>query len=108
MCLNNMGVILSDEGDFEGSEAIYRRVLKGKEKALGPQHPDTLGTLQNLALVLDKTGKLEPAAKAFKSVFDGWLKVYGRSHKMTLRVLGHLTRVLAKKRGLFESLSFTC
>jgi len=35
--------------------------LEGRESQLGPQHPQTLTSVNNLALVLEKQGKLEEA-----------------------------------------------
>ena len=41
--------ILYDQGQYSDSESILRKVLKERERALGPEHPDTLLTRHNLA-----------------------------------------------------------
>ena len=49
------------KGDLAGAEPLFRRVLEGHERALGPAHPYTLTSLNNLAGLLDKTGRTEEA-----------------------------------------------
>ena len=36
-------------GDYAKAEPLYQRALKIREKALGPDHPDTATALNNLA-----------------------------------------------------------
>ena len=36
-------------GDYAKAEPLYRRALAIREKALGPEHPDTATSLNNLA-----------------------------------------------------------
>ena len=43
------------------AEGLHRRALEGGESQLGPQHPDTLVSVNNLAMLLEKQGKLEEA-----------------------------------------------
>src|SRR5262249_17977601 len=47
--LNNWGLSLALAGDYAGAEPLYRRSLDIREKALGPDHPDTANSLNNLA-----------------------------------------------------------
>ncbi len=42
---------------------MHRQALVLKEKVLGPEHPDTLTSLNNLGAVLDRQGKYEEAEK---------------------------------------------
>ena len=39
--LNNLALLLMDQGDFAGARPLYERALAICEKALGPEHPDT-------------------------------------------------------------------
>lgn len=41
---------LSAQGDLSGARERYERALAAYERILGPEHPDTLRTLQNLAV----------------------------------------------------------
>jgi hypothetical protein len=40
---------------------MHRRALKGRENVLGPEHPDTLNSVNNLGMVLKTQGKYEEA-----------------------------------------------
>ena len=46
---------------YEKAEAMARRALDGKSKVLGPEHPQTLQTLNTLAAILEKQGKCKEA-----------------------------------------------
>ncbi|KAG5744122.1 hypothetical protein H9Q70_013176 [Fusarium xylarioides] len=50
--VNNLGLVLQDQGKYEEAEEMHRRSLEGSEKTLGPEHPDTLTSVNNLGLVL--------------------------------------------------------
>jgi tetratricopeptide (TPR) repeat protein len=47
--VNNLGVLLQDQGKDEEAEAMYRRALEAYQKTLGPEHTDTLACRKNLA-----------------------------------------------------------
>jgi hypothetical protein len=38
---------------------MYRRALEGREKALGPEYPDTLASVNNFGSVLERQRKAE-------------------------------------------------
>ncbi|KAF2818040.1 hypothetical protein CC86DRAFT_310088, partial [Ophiobolus disseminans] len=40
------------QGKYKEAEAMHRQTLALKEKVLGPEHPDTLTSMNNLASVL--------------------------------------------------------
>ena len=40
------------EGDSAAAEPLHRRALEVRERVLGPEHPDTLQSLNNLAVWL--------------------------------------------------------
>ena len=45
---------LKAQGDLAAARPLYERALAIYEKALGPEHPDTAGSLNNLALLLKR------------------------------------------------------
>ena len=57
--VNNLGLVLSDQGKYEEAEAMYRRALRDREKVQGPKHPDTLTILNKLGLVLAAVNSLQ-------------------------------------------------
>jgi hypothetical protein len=54
-------------GDLAGARPYYERALAIREKALGPDHPDTAQSLNNLA-VLSRRDKPE-AARLMQQAF---------------------------------------
>jgi len=65
-------------GKFEEAEKMWKRALAGYEKALEPDHPDTLRVVQNLGLLYHGRGKFEEAEKMLKRAMEGY-RNYGRS-----------------------------
>ncbi|CAZ83933.1 unnamed protein product [Tuber melanosporum] len=51
-CRNTLGETLLDLKRYSEGEAICRRALAGREKTLGPDHRDTLLSVNNLGLAL--------------------------------------------------------
>jgi hypothetical protein len=45
---------------------MYQRALAGKEKALGPDHTSTLGTVNNLGNLYSDQGKLKEAEMIYQ------------------------------------------
>jgi Tfp pilus assembly protein PilF len=45
---------------------MYQRALQGKEKARGPEHTSTLGTVGNLASLYKKQDKLVEAEQMYQ------------------------------------------
>jgi len=52
--LNNLALLLQDQGDLAAVRALYERALAICEKALGPNHPDTVTARENLRAYLSK------------------------------------------------------
>ncbi|CUS15401.1 unnamed protein product, partial [Tuber aestivum] len=50
--LNNLALVLRNQGKYGESEGMHRRAIEGFEKVLGPDHPNTLKSLNNLAMLL--------------------------------------------------------
>ena len=50
--LINLASLLQAQGDFVRARQLYRRALKILEKALGPDHPDTVKGVNNLVGLL--------------------------------------------------------
>ena len=70
--MGSLGVLLSEKGDLDGAEPLYRRALEAREQKLGPEHPDTLTSMNNLGLLLMDKGDLTAAHAAFKRCAAGW------------------------------------
>ena len=60
------------------------RALQGREKLLGPNHPETLSSVDLLSVVLMRAGKLKDAKKLTERAMESRDKVLGELHCDTL------------------------
>ena len=52
------------------AEQMHRETLELKEKLLGREHPDTLGSMNNLAAVLSSQGKYSEAEQMHRQTLE--------------------------------------
>ncbi|KAG0636054.1 hypothetical protein HOY80DRAFT_892030 [Tuber brumale] len=88
---NLLAMVLQARGEFEEAEKISRRVLQGRESALGPDHLDTLASVSNLALVLGQLGKHSEAERLNRRALEGKRRILGPEHIDTLASLSNLS-----------------
>jgi tetratricopeptide (TPR) repeat protein len=86
--------VLYDQGQYGDAEHVLREVLKERERALGPENPDTILTRHRLAIVLDCQGKYAIAQTEYGAVLKLEEKVLGPEHPDTLRTRNNLAVVL--------------
>jgi tetratricopeptide (TPR) repeat protein len=89
--------ILYDQGRYADQDHILRDVLKEREQALGPEHPDTLAARHNLALALLREGKNSEAEAECRAVIQLREKVLGPEHADTLATRETLASALANQ-----------
>ena len=65
---------------------MFRRVLEGREKRLGSDHPDTLRVLKNLVVLLEAQGKFLKSAQILMTQL-------GPSHPRSIKVITALRRL---------------
>jgi tetratricopeptide (TPR) repeat protein/predicted acylesterase/phospholipase RssA len=82
---------------------IFRRVLRGRERVLGPEHQDTLFTLDYLASFYDQQGNLSEAEGYYKRVLDGCERTLGKNHPNTLTVVHDLAGVYEYRGKIREA-----
>src|SRR5437762_1954174 len=80
---------------------MWTRALAGYEKALEPDHPDTLRVVQNLGLLYYGRGQVEEAEKMWTRALAGYEKALEPDHPDTLRVVQNLG-MLYHGRGQVE------
>ena len=95
--------LLSDGGKLEEAKAMNERALRGQEKTLGSDHPDTLVTVNNLANLLAQQGKLDEAKVMFERALRGKEKIWGSDHPDTLSTVHNLGFLLTKQGKLDEA-----
>jgi Tfp pilus assembly protein PilF len=80
---HNLGLLYADQGKLVEAEQMYQRALQGYEKAWGPEHTSTLGTVNNLGLLYADQGKLVEAKQMYQRALQGYEKAVGVDNAMT-------------------------
>ncbi|KAH8598596.1 Tetratricopeptide repeat-domain-containing protein, partial [Bisporella sp. PMI_857] len=83
---------------------MNRQTLARREKVLGPEHPDTLISMNNLAGVLEHQGRYEEAESVNRQTLARREKVLGPEHPDTLMGVYSLARLLENRHRYDESL----
>ena len=55
--VNNLASLLRNMGDNGQALQLFKRTLDGRQQKLGPDHPNTLESVNNLARLLKAMGK---------------------------------------------------
>ncbi|KAM0124186.1 hypothetical protein ACHAO1_011111 [Botrytis cinerea] len=87
---DNLGNLYSNQDKLAEAEVMYRRALEGCEKALGPDHTSTLGTVNNLGALYSDQGKLAEAEVMYLRALEGYEKVLEPDHTSTLETVNNL------------------
>ena len=77
-----------------GRGRCYERALAIREKALGPEHPDTATSLNNLAILLKAEGDFAGARPLYERALAICEKVLGPEHPDTATSLNNLANLL--------------
>eukprot|EP00966_Prymnesium_polylepis_P140123 3236817-Prymnesium_polylepis.1 len=71
-------------GRHADAEPLYRRALEGKEAALGPAHPSTLGSVNTLGSLYSAMGRHADAEPLYRCALEGREAALGPAHPSTL------------------------
>ena len=80
-------------GDYAKAEPLYQRALKIREKALGPDHPDTATALNNLARLYYSMGDYAKAEPLYQRALKIEEKALGPDHPDTATALNNLAEL---------------
>ena len=61
-----------------------KRALEARERVLGKEHPDTLGSVNNLAALYHDQGRYGEAEPLYKRALEASERVLGKEHPDTL------------------------
>ena len=86
---------------MEEAKKLCERALLGNERLLGPNHADTLKTVNNLANLLAQQSKLEEAKKLYEKALLGRERLLGPNHADTLTTVNNLA-ILLRNQGKLE------
>ncbi|MEI7728188.1 MAG: tetratricopeptide repeat protein [Verrucomicrobiota bacterium] len=87
-------------GQYDAAEPLYRCALETMERVLGPEHPDTLSSLNNLAILLSGKGDVAAAESLYRRALETRERVLGPEHPDTLSSLNNLAILLSDKGDL--------
>jgi tetratricopeptide (TPR) repeat protein len=88
--LDRTGSFLQDSGDARAALPLKRRALEGRERVLGPDHPDTLVSVNNLAGCLNELGDAAAAMPLYRRAVEGNERDLGPDHPDTLTCVSNL------------------
>ena len=97
--LNNLAVLLRDQGRLAEAELLYRQALAICQKVLGPEHSDTATSLANLASLLQAQGHLAEAEPLYRQALAIRQKVLGPEHPQTIALRNALAKMFNAPRG---------
>lgn len=96
--LNNLVVILQDQGKLEESEVVAREVLERKRRVLGDDHDDTIAAIGNMGTTLYLEGKLDGAEPFYTECLERAKRALGPKHPRTIGAISSLA-VLRRAQG---------
>jgi tetratricopeptide (TPR) repeat protein len=92
--LRQVGGCQMSLGQYSAAEATCRRASPLYRKVMGPEHPETLRSINNLAEVLYNQGKYEETESMERQVLAQRERLLGSEHPDTLSSKSNLARVL--------------
>lgn len=99
--VHGLGLVLEDQGDYEGAEELQRRALEARERTLGRDHSSTLWSVAKLASLLGARGKYEEAGELSHRALKTRERILGKEHPDMLRSLSIIARKL-RSQGKYE------
>ena len=96
--LNDLAFILSQQGKYDETEVIYKRILSEKTVHYGPEHEETRRTLWNLALTYREQCDFVNAEAKYSELFGMQARILGENHTNTLDSAMQLAWVLQQQK----------
>ena len=81
------------QGKYPEAEALFSQTLEIQRRVLGPEHPDTLNSMNNLASVYYSQGKYAQAEALDSQILEIRRRVLGPEHPDTLASMNNLANV---------------
>jgi serine/threonine-protein kinase len=85
------------------AEALLEAAAKERRTRLGPDHPDTLTTLNNLGSAYKSNGKITEAIQLYQDLYERMVLQLGEQHLETLPALGNLASAYRAAGKLTEA-----
>jgi eukaryotic-like serine/threonine-protein kinase len=97
-----VGTVHLNARRYKEAEAVYLRVLKARQRALDPDHPELLTTLRDLGFVYLEWGRTDAAEPLFDKALARSDKL-GPDHPITLELTSGRAGVLSKRKKYDEA-----
>jgi hypothetical protein len=81
----------------------YKRTLADREKILGPDHLDTIGSRVSLGSAYQSAGKMTSTMQLYEQASAGYERVLGPDHRDTLAHRANLASVYATAGRLTDA-----
>jgi len=78
--LNNLAILLVEEGEPQEARLLHERALRIREKAFGPDHPAVAQSVQNLASAIRATGDYRQALTLYERALEIYRTALGPEH----------------------------
>jgi tetratricopeptide (TPR) repeat protein len=88
--MSNLAAGYRDAGKLDMALPLFEQTLKVRKAKLGPDHPDTLNSMDNLAIVYQDAGKLDMALPLYEVTLKLRKAKIGPDHPDTLKSMSHL------------------
>jgi hypothetical protein len=105
MSMNGLANALQDEGHYAEAEGLCRKTIDLEARVLGPEHRNTLATMDDLAIVLLNEGHYAEAEKLNRETRDIKRRVQGPESPDTASSTYNLGCVAALRGRPDEALS---
>ena len=101
--INVMGDVYDNLGLYPRAESLLQHGVEIQRHVLGPDHPDTLQSMNSLAVVMAREGHYAAAEKSDRETLDVRRRVLGPGHPDTLNSMNNLAIVLVREGHYAEA-----
>ena len=92
-----------NQGMYASAQALWLRELKFRWVEQGPEHQNTLASLNNMAVTLDEQGHSAAAREAQEVLLATFRRLQGAEHPDTLQTMNNLAQALLSQGKLEEA-----
>jgi hypothetical protein len=96
--INNLVLVLDNQGKYKETKAIHRQELVLREKVLSINHPDTLRNIYYLVYLLAKQDLYNNTTILYQKVYDGYSMVLGDDHPTICIYQRYYLKILQRKK----------
>jgi tetratricopeptide (TPR) repeat protein len=101
--MERFSTVYREVGSYNTAARLLKGVLEAQKRALGPEHPDTLASMDNLASTYWNQGKWNEAEALGVEVLEARKRVLGSEHPDTLRSMNNLASTYGNQGKLNEA-----